>query len=350
MVAVEGSVEEVAALRERVAALEERLSVLEAAPVKKVRAAGGAAAGAGGGRVKKVAVASAPLPEAAEGAPDASAYRIPESEIKEGVCLGRRFKDTEESRDQRWSPNVYRELQCGADPAEGEDDLCATCAARMALAAAVPTSKKWLGRVTEEPPEWCHMLGTEWAETKKPRWRGEGAADSGSEASSVSAASSGGAKPGRKPAQSAEEKEAAAAAKKAEKEAAAAAKKAEKEAVAAAKKAEKEAAAAAKKEAAAAAAAAKKAEKEAAKKPAAAGGAKKAAPAPAAAAAAPAETATVLKIIGGVVYRIIGSDAYEWDELANESGALVGRLEGETFIPVAAAEEEEEEDGDQAAE
>jgi hypothetical protein len=324
--ALEGRVgsneEEVAALKERVIALEERLVAMEAVGVKK-----GVAKKE---RVKKEKVkVAAPLPEAAEGAPDASAYRISAEEIEEGVCVGRLF----DQPDKRWSPAIYAETQCGGELADGEE-LCATCSRRQAKYAEAPKPGPWLGRLDEEPLEWCHMLGTEWAEERKPRWRpqGEGASDSASEVSSVSA---GGSKPGRKPAKSAEEKEA-------EKAAKAATAAAEKAAAKAAKEAEKAAAKAAKAATAAAEKAAKDAEKvakkkvEKAEKPATA---KKVAVAAAAAETAVATAAFSIKMIDGEFYAICGSDVFEYDSMLEEKGSLVGHMEGETFVPLAAAEE-----------
>jgi len=50
-----------------------------------------------------------------------------------------------------------------------------------------PTAKaRWLGRITDEPFDWCYMLGTAWAEKRKPVWGGVSApvaaSDSGSDA------------------------------------------------------------------------------------------------------------------------------------------------------------------------
>ena len=339
---VEGSVEEVAALRERVATLEERLAVLEAAPVGKAKSAKGTkAASAGGGKKERVKKEARPLPEAVEGAPEASEYRLPEGEIHEGVCVGRIMNETEASKDRRWSPAVYREIQCGGELADGEE-LCTTCSRRQDKFAETSKPGPWNGIVTEDPPEWCHMLGTAWAEERKPRWRPQGeGADSASEASSVSAASAGGSKPGKKPTKSAEEK----AAEKAEKEAAAATKKAakaaEKEAEKAAKAAEKEAEKAAKAAEKEAEKAAKAAEKAAsAKKPVAKK--EKVASTAAAAVAAPAAVAAYpIKMIDGEFYAICGSDVFEFDSMLEEKGALVGHMEGETFVPLTAAADEE---------
>jgi hypothetical protein len=339
---VEGSAEErvaeVAALRERVAALEEQMAALAASTPakkeKKERAAPGAPK-----KAKKEKEPAAPLPEATEGAPDASAYRIPAEEIKEGVCVARIINDTDASRDRRWSPAVYRELQCAGAIAEGEEDLCEKCAARLAKFAEEPeTYRKWYGRLTDEPLDWMHMLGTSWAEdaaaSGKLKWRGEGAGDSASETSSASSAAAGGAKPGRKPAKSEDEKAAEKAAKEAEREAKKAEKAAEKEAEKAKKAAEKEAEKAKK-------AAEKEAEKQrkAAEKPKKAPAPKKTdaaptpTPAPAAASAEPAATAFTLKMIDGELYALVGDDVFEYDSMEETRGDLVGRMEGETFVP-----------------
>jgi hypothetical protein len=331
--ALEGRVEEVAALKERVAALEERIAEMAAAttPVKKEKKERAAPK-----KPKKEKEVAAPLPEATEGAPDASAYRISAEEIQEGVCVARVLYSGGRGCDRRWSPAIYQEFQCGApleEGTEGEEDLCAKCAAHLAAYAdgAVAWKKHWFGRLTEEPLDWIPMLGTEWAETRlasgKLKWRGEGG-DSASEASSASSASVGGAKPGRKPsAKSEEEKAAEKAAKEAEREAKKAAKEAEKEAEKQ-RKAEEKAAEKAKKDAEKAeAAAAKKAAKSA---PA----AKKVEnPAPAAASTEPAVTAITLKMIDSELYALVGEDVYEYDTIEETRGALVGRMEGETFVP-----------------
>jgi len=336
---VEGSVGEVAALKERVATLEERLVALEAVGVKK-----GKAVVSAGGKKERVKKEARPLPEAVEGAPEASEYRLPEEEIQEGVCIGRILNETEASKDRRWYPAVYREIQCGGELADGEE-LCAKCSRRQDKFAETSKHGHWNGIVTEDPPEWCHMLGSAcWAEERKPRWLGEGATDSASEASSVSAASAGGSKPGKKKvAKSAEEK----ASEKAEKDAKKAAEKAEKAAAAAAEKAakaaEKEAEKATKAAEKEAAAATKKAEKAAsAKKPAAAKKEKVVAPAAAAVAAPAAVAAYTIKMIDGEFYAICGSDVFEYDSMLEEKGALVGHMEGETFVSLAAAKADEE--------
>ena len=299
-----------------------------AAPVKPVKAKSA-------GRPKKEPVPAAALPEAGEdGAPDAAAYRLDPSAVDHSVCLGREMNETDASKDKRWKPAVYRELQCGKSVAEGSD-LCAGCAARLAKYAADPKPGKWTGRVTEEPLEWVHMLGTKWAVEKTPKWLGAAASAAASDASSDSGSAE------EMPAAAPAPKGAIAASKKAEKaaekEAAKAAKVAEKEAAKAAKEAEKAAAAVAAKAAKEAEKAAKKAEKEAkkAEKPA---KAKKAAPAlagGAAAAAVPAKADTAaaveavegeLKLIDGSLYMVRNGNVYEYNDLEEKAGDFVGRL------------------------
>jgi hypothetical protein len=299
-----------------------------AAPVKPAKKSAG--------RPKKEPVPAAALPEAGEdGAPDAAAYRLDPSAVDHSVCVAREMNETDASKDKRWKPAVYRELQCGKSVAEGSD-LCAGCAARLAKYAADPKPGKWTGRVTEEPLEWVHMLGTKWAVEKTPKWLGaaggsaaasDASSDSGSaEEMPAAAPAPKGAIAASKKAEKAAEKEAAKAAKVAEKEAAAAAKKAEKEAAVAAKKAEKEAAASAKK----AEKEAKKAEKPAkAKKaaPALAGGAAAAAvPAKADTAAAAEPAAGELKLIDGSLYMVRNGNVYEYNDLEETAGDFVGRL------------------------
>jgi hypothetical protein len=322
------------------------------------------------GRPKKAApvaaAAAAALPSAEDGdAPTADAYRVPAEDIDESVCVGRRVAEM----DKRWKPAVFREAQCGKAALEGSD-LCAVCSRRQEKFADEEDATKaakigWLNRLTEEPPEWCHMLGTEWAEEKKPKWLGAGASGSASasasEAGSVdgdgeeapAAAAAAAAAPAPKKAAaakpSAEEKAAAkaekAAAAAAEKAAAKAAKEAEKAAAKAAKeaekaaeKAEKEAKKAAEKEAAAAA-------KKASAKPA----AKKAATAPAKAApavAAKADTAAAaedsegeLTMIGGDLYMVRKGKVFAYDQISEETGECVGLLgeDGESILPLSSA-------------
>lgn len=326
-----------------------------AAPAKK--AVGGAGAKKTAVPAARKAAVAAPLPEPDEdGAPSAAAYRIKEEDIDHAVCVGRVLKGGE---DKRWKPVVYREFQCGK-AMEEDCDLCKTCQGRLEKFADDPKSGgDWNGRVTEDPHAGVHMLDTEWAEARKPKWLGEGASasDSGSEASSAAASSA---------ASKTAEKEAAKAAKEAEKEAAKAkkeaekaAKAAEKEAAKSAKEAEK-AAKAAEKEAAKAAKEAEKAEKAAAKKAApakkaaapavkkAAGGAGASTPAPAPAkadsAAAAAEVELELKLIEGTIYAVKGQKVYKYDEDSEEAGEYEGRLTADEQIDRSVAEEDEDEE------
>jgi len=174
------------------------------------------------------------MPVAVDGAaPEASAYRIAAVDLT--TCVGRLI----DGCDKRWSPHILREKQCGKEMVDGYD-LCKRCSVHEARYA--ETEKKtgqWTGRVTEEPLEWVHMLGTAWAETRVPKFNASApvpspvpAADKKAEAAAKKAAAA--AEKEAKKAAAAAEKEAKKAAAEKEKEA----KKAEKEA----KKAEKAAA------------------------------------------------------------------------------------------------------------
>ena len=352
----------------------------------------------------RAAAAAALLPEAADGeAPAVSAYRVSAADIDHSVCVGRRLADS--TKDTRWKPAVYREFQCGKELSdEEESDLCPTCSARKTRYDAAPGPKvEWMGRITEEPLGWLHMLGTDWASgAKGPKWiGGDGGSDTASVASggsgateqmstvSVSTGAGGGAAAtatatasvaskaeaaAAKAAAKLEEAKAKAAAKIAEAEAKAAAKaeavalKAKEKAEAAALKEKEKAAAAAAKEAEKAAkAAAKEAEKIAKEKAKAEAAAAKKAPkttaggagsgasasakaqaiaAPVAAKAAPAsaetaETEGEIKLIGSDLYIVKGDNVYEYDSATEKAGALVGVLneDGESFEPVSAAVE-----------
>lgn len=269
------------------------------------RGAPAAAAAAPAKERKARAPAPAPAPAAAAGeAPSAASYRV--SSIKEGVCVARRI--SEGTKDARWKPAIYAEEQCGR-AVEGESDLCPICKNHLTRYTTDPTTKAgWHGRVSEEPLDWMHMLGTAWAIRVNPRF-GAGSACASESASVASAPAS-----SRKPKQTEEEK----AAKEEEKAAAKAAKEAEKAAIKAAKAAEKAAI-----KAAGDAAAAKIREETAAKK---------AAAAPAAA-AAKADTATPaatvsnkIVCVAGEMYSIRGTNAYEFNALDNTVGDYVGQL------------------------
>ncbi len=320
--------------------LNERMGPVKPASAKK-----------GPGRPKKEAAAPVELPAAEEGAPDASAYRLTEADIDLSVCVGRSLAGGE---DKRWAPAVYREKQCGGTLVEGSD-LCATCCRRLEKYASDPKPGPWSGRVTEEPEPWVHMLGTTWAETKNPKWKGAADGASAAETESVaSAPSTKASKEEQKAAKEAEKaaKKAKADEEKAAKKAAADAEKAEKKAKADAEKAEKKAKADAEKEAKKAAAAAEKeakkaaapAKKTASKAAAAAVGL--AAPAPAEAKAdsgSPAvETDGELTLLDGTFYWVRpGKKVYEWDELAEKAGDFVGRLRADETIDTDATEDDE---------
>jgi hypothetical protein len=312
----------------------EFLGLLGVAASKK-----GAAAATKPARARKAASA-APLPEPDEdGAPSADAYRLKEEDIDHAVCVGRILKG---GKDRRWSPAVYREFQC-SKATEEDCDLCKICQARLEKFAEDPKSGgDWNGRVTEEPHAGVHMLGTEWAEARKPKWLGEGAAassasDTGSDVSAAasSAASKKEAKEAEKKTK-AEEKEKAKAKKEEEKKAKAEEKeKAKKEKEAAKQKAKEE------KEAKKAAAPPKKAPAPAVKKAAGGAGATAPAAAPVKAdtSAAVEEVEMDLKLIDGTIYAVKGEKVYEYDEDAEEAGDYVGHLTADETIDKTIAED-----------
>jgi len=325
-------------------------------------------------KVKTVKTVKAPkkevaLPEATEGAPGAEEYRLSASDIDSSVCVGRNLKGGD---DKRWKPIVFRESQCGS-PLVAGSDLCAKCSKRAEKYAATPKPGDWSGRVTEEPLGWVHMLGTEWALEKKPRFASGGSASAGSAPTSSAASVASEAEDASDsesesvssqtempatsattsvaaPAPAPSEKKAASAAAKAQKEADKAQKLADKEAAKLAKEAEKAqklAAATAAKEAAAAkkladkeAAAAKKAAKPVKKAEA------KVAPASASnsASASASEVTEVtevtgeLKLIDGTLYMVKTGNVYEYDELSEKAGDFVGRLTTDETIDTEADE------------
>ena len=267
------------------------------------------------------------LPEAADGAPEASEYRITHTHIDHTICVGREFA----GEDKRWKPYVFRESQCGAKLVEGSD-LCTKCARRQEKYAVEPKPGPWKGRVTEEPLDWIHMLGTAWAEEKAPTFLGASEASEASEASDS--------EPAEAVAQEivVQEKEKEMittvtkhivkdkAAKKAEKEA----EKAEKEAAKAAKAAEKAAKAAEKEAAKAAKAAEKEAKAPKAKK------AEKAEKTAVKAKTKDAEVAHVvgdLKLIDGTIYLVKNGNVYDYDEMSEKAGDFVGRISHDTIDP-----------------
>ena len=302
----------------------------------------GKALGARAKMAARAAAAAALLPEAEDGeAPLPSAYRIAAADIDYSTCVGRRLADS--TKDTRWKPAVYREFQCAKPLAATGGDLCETCRARKDRYDAAPSPKvEWMGRITEAPLGWLHMLGTEWATgPKAPKWVG---GDGASDTASVSSAGSGATEQmsatstvASVPSTSkAVDKAAAATAKAAEKAAAAAAKVAAKEAEKAAKEAAK-----AEEKAAKEAAKAAKATKVAAPKKAAAAAAGAGAGAGAAAVAAKAAPASSdtsategeIKLIGADLYIVKGRNVYGYDAATEKAGDFVGRLgeDGETI-------------------
>jgi hypothetical protein len=251
-------------------------------------------------RVKVPAAPKKALPMP-EGEPTAEDYRMAVASIDLSVCVGRDLKDGE---DKRFKPIVYRESQCGK--AIAEDGLCKVCAKRNAKYEETGKPGPWNGRVTEDPLDSCHMLGTAWAETSKPVFGAGSAAVS--EAGSVASAKE--VEKTEKAAAKEAEKAAKAAAKEAEKAAKAAAKEAEK----AAKKAEKEAEKAAK---------AKKTPAKTTKKPTVGG---------AVAAAAPVSDAGELLCVEGTVYMVKNGNVFEYDEMSEATGDFVGRLNTDKTI------------------
>ena len=125
------------------------------------------------------------------------------------TCVGRQIM----SMDKLWSTAIIRERQCGAEITEG--DLCKTCAKRSEKYEG--KAGAWLGRITEEPFDWCHMLGTAWAEKKKPVFNADAVSSENASVQEMETEVS--KKPGRKPKMTEEEKEAEKAKKVAEKEA-----------------------------------------------------------------------------------------------------------------------------------
>ena len=253
--------------------------------------------------------------------------------------------------DKRWSPIIYAERQCG-EPSAAGSDLCSKCAGRSERYSADPSPKcDWIGRIDEEPPAWAHMLGTEWADKRNPRFLGVSSGSVGSNSSSsASISSSDSVSEGEMPSSSAssassssappplsaaalkaaekQKKEAVKLAEKQKKEeekaAAAAVKEAEKK-----KKDEEKAAAKLKKDA-------EKAEKAAAKSKKPAAPAKVSASASnsaSASAPAPTEVAGSLKLVGDSLYMVLpNGNAYEYSEEFEVVGDYVGAFTAEETI------------------
>ena len=113
---------------------------------------------------------------AADGMPPAAAaYRLHGrgEAVDHSRCLARR---TLGAQDERWTTHVYCEYQCSRR-ATADSDLCSNCSGNEKKFLTLGRqenggSRGWAGRITEEPPDWIHMLGTAWAEAKKPKWLG----------------------------------------------------------------------------------------------------------------------------------------------------------------------------------
>jgi hypothetical protein len=139
-----------------------------------------------------VAEEEAPVAEVeapAEVIPDASSYRVEPDTIKPELCQARRIVD----KDRRWAPMIFKEGQCPRKPLGGTN-LCRYCTQYLAKyeAEGHTHSNRWNGLITEEPLPHTHMLGTEWARKRQPKWNGTvAAAGAGTEADDfVSVASS----------------------------------------------------------------------------------------------------------------------------------------------------------------
>jgi hypothetical protein len=78
------------------------------------------------------------------------------------LCLGRLLV----SKDTRFKPVVYKTGQCQRKPVAGST-LCSFCAKRKEKCESEemtdPAKAGWNGIVTEDAPEWAHVLGTAWA-------------------------------------------------------------------------------------------------------------------------------------------------------------------------------------------
>jgi hypothetical protein len=90
--------------------------------------------------------------------PHPSHYRLDSAAIDHSRCVGRNLRGGE---DRRWSPVLYYEHQCGRATVDGSD-LCSICKKHETNAAAAedPGTVHWDGRITEDPPAYCRMLGT----------------------------------------------------------------------------------------------------------------------------------------------------------------------------------------------
>ena len=271
-------------------------------------------------------VAAAPIPL---DAPTPASYRLSPSVVAAHTKCQARKEPPQGGAgtgwDKRFTPSVFWERLCQSEPET--DGLCTTC-----LRYRDQNPKKWHGLITEEPLPESHMLGTAWAE-KKCKWTGSA---TGSVSAPVSSAAS--------VASEASEEEGSAvvltpapvsastvAPMDPAQTAAAAAAQAKKEAAAVKRKAT----IAKKKEAAAAT------------------------PAPVAAVAVvtlgtaavttavvaavsttePVADAGELKLLQGEFYWVVGSNAYEYDQIEEKPGAFAGLVRADETIDGDAEEE-----------
>ena len=98
------------------------------------------------------------FPAHTEGEPSAADYRFPEELIDESLCLARDVGNP----DNRWSIAVFTERQCGRPQVEGSN-LCVKCLERSIKYSVNPKPGNWCGLIDEEPLDWQHMLGNDWA-------------------------------------------------------------------------------------------------------------------------------------------------------------------------------------------
>jgi hypothetical protein len=235
-------------------------------------------------------------------APTPASYRLDASVVSAHCatkCQARRLKPSGE--DKRFSPSVFKESLCTGEVEA--DGLCSTCNRWK------DDPKKWNGLITEEPLATTHMLGTAWA--AKCKWTASGSAPASSAASVASVE------------ESVQTPAPVSAATVAPMDAAAAAQ-AKKEAAAAKRKATL----AKKKEAAAASTAAVAVVTETAVTVAAA-----------ASTTEPVADAGELRMLQGEFYWVVGSNAYEYDQIEEKPGDFVGRVRADETIDGDAEEE-----------
>lgn len=142
-------------LQQRVALLEEKMGLEERLAEMEKAAA------------EKAAKAARIAEKKAKKAAIAARYRLPKDDIDITTCVGRIIDG---NSDRRWKPFVYREEQCRK--AIAENGLCEMCIARKKKYETISGYARWNGVVTEEPLARVHMLGTEWAEMRKPVFLG----------------------------------------------------------------------------------------------------------------------------------------------------------------------------------